>query len=115
MCLRACVRVCVCVNPITGVLRGILDTSFKVALTNAHLKCVNLMCEHFHYRHIICMFSMIYLEFSLTKRSKEQSPYSISYVVPFGYVVTFLKLHSPTFGIDRVEITPGTILRFFIE
>jgi hypothetical protein len=59
--VRLCVRVCVCVceNPITGVLWGILDGSFKVALTSAYLKCVNLICEHFRYRHFSCFPSFI--------------------------------------------------------
>jgi hypothetical protein len=100
-CMRACVRAGVCENPITWGLDG----SFKVALTNR-------MWEHFQGRHLGFMFYKIYLDFSLTKRCEEQSPYSISDVGPFGYVVTFLKFHSPPFGLCWVEITPGTITRF---
>jgi hypothetical protein len=102
------VRAGLCENPITWVLDG----SFKVALTSAQLNWGNLMCEHFHYRNLGFMFSMIYLDFSLTKRCEEQSPYSITFVGCFGYVVTFLKFHSSTFGIGWVEITSGTTTLF---
>jgi len=77
-------RVRVCVGTNYGVLQGILDGSFKVALTSANLKFVNLICEHFHYRHFGFTFSMIYLEFSQTILCEEQCLCYISYVGLLG-------------------------------